>query len=61
MDGSRMKRPLRRKAEVRLFLDRPILDLIDRKMKEGGLGDSRSEVIRTILRDWARRVGAWEA
>lgn len=43
-----------RKKEVRVFLDASIVRKIDECVKRGDLGSSRSEVIRTLLRDWAR-------
>jgi len=45
-----------KKKEVRTFLPRNIVEEIDHCVEEGELGNSRSEVIRTILRDWKRGV-----
>jgi len=44
------------KIECRTFLPKSIVEEIDRCAEEGELGNSRSEVIRTILRDWKRGV-----
>ena len=41
-----------RKSEVRVFVPKPVLDLVD-KWVEAGMGSSRSEVIRDILKNWA--------
>jgi hypothetical protein len=42
----------KKKAECRVFVDPPVLELVDRWV-EAGMGSSRSEVIRDILRSWA--------
>jgi hypothetical protein len=41
-----------KKLECRVFLPRPVVELVDRWV-EAGMGSNRSEVIRDILRDWA--------
>jgi hypothetical protein len=41
-----------RKSEVRVFVPKPVLELVDRWV-EAGMGSSRSEVIRDILKSWA--------
>jgi|GEM_PF-6434315 len=43
-----------RKTEVRVWLDRPELEKIDECIRRGDMGTSRSEVIRFILKEWAR-------
>lgn len=48
------KRVEEKKQEVRVFLDPFIVRKIDKCIKQGDLGSSRSEIVRTILRDWAR-------
>jgi len=53
-DGRRMKRPGVKKIEVRVWLDRPELRKIDECVRRGDMGTSRSEVIRFILKEWAR-------
>lgn len=50
----RRKLVARKKQEVRAFLDPFIIEKIDKCVEEGDLGSSRSECIRTLLRDWAR-------
>jgi len=49
-----MKRPGVKKIEVRVWLDRPELRKIDECVRRGDMGTSRSEVIRFILKEWAR-------
>jgi len=40
-----------KKVEVRIFVDPPVLEQVDRWVK-AGMGGNRSEVIRDILRRW---------
>jgi hypothetical protein len=42
----------KKKVECRAFIDQPVIEMVDR-LVEAGMGGSRSEVIRDILRSWA--------
>lgn len=43
-----------KKTEVRIWLDRPEIRKIDGCVKQGDMGTSRSEIIRFLLKEWAR-------
>lgn len=45
--------PSQKKAEVRVFLDGVHLKVID-DMIGAGYGNTRSEVVRTMIHDWVR-------
>ena len=54
MDGRMPKKASKKKIDLRVFLDPFIVERIDECVRHGDLGAHRSEVIRNLLRDWAR-------
>jgi len=44
------------KKEIRVFVSEEINDWLEEKAKEGVMGDSKSEVVRSYLRDIYRGV-----
>ncbi len=54
MDGRWMTKG--KLTEVRTFLPPAVIEKLDRCVKEGDLGRTRSAVVRQILLDWTREV-----